>query len=98
MEFVELIAAKDKAIADDEAALQALNDAELALGSAQAWQAGTAEAKNAAHKAIHDVLAEYGEHYLVDQKDGTVTVYKVSDEPPGYRAVHPIPGTTKAAK
>ncbi len=102
MEFAELIVVKDKAIDDDEAAQRSREDAVSALESAQAWNEKTTAALLAAHQAIHDVLAERGEHYLIDQKDGTLTVYKPSDEPPGYLAVHPIPGTktseTKKAK
>ncbi len=102
MEFAELIAAKDAAIYQHEQFAGYLANAEKTLEEAKEKFTATSEVLADAHKAIRDLLAERGEHYLIDQKDGTLTVYKPSDEPPGYLAVHPIPGTktseTKKAK
>lgn len=102
MDFAELIAAKDKAIAYNDECEEALKAAQLAEELAQTKHGESSMALVAAHDAIHHLLTERGEHYLIDQKDGTLTVYKPSDEPPGYLAVHPIPGTktaeTKKAK
>ncbi len=93
MEFAELIAAKDAAIDHYEECWRLDQEAHKASQLAEEKLEEARVAQEAAHKAIHDLLAERGEHYLIDQKDGTLTVYKPSDEPPGYLAVHPIPGT-----
>ena len=65
------------------------------LESAKAKHATSSDARANAHKAIHDVLAQYGEHYLIAE-DGTLTVFKPIDEEPGYLAVQPIPGRKTA--
>ncbi len=98
MDFAELIYAKNAAITADDEASAAVQAAAKALEEAEQVREESAAARTAANLAIHDLLAEKGEHYLVDPGDGTLTVYKVSDEEPGYLAVHPIPGTKKAAK
>ncbi len=104
MKFEELIKAKDEAVSYDDACAAAVAEAAAAVAQAQAAHEKTVadHAKStaiceAAHKAIADLLAERGEHYLIDQKNGTLTVYKPHSELPGYLAVHPIPGTTKAS-
>ncbi len=96
-EFDDLIDAKDRAVEEDNVAQQALADATAALDKARQDAEASTGILLEAHKAIHDVLAEKGEHYGIDQANGTVTVYKPIDEPPGWCAVHPIPGRTKAA-
>ncbi len=97
-DFADLIEAKDVAIANDDEARKTMDDAAAQLEQAQTYYAETTAAREAAHQAIHDILVEYGEHYDIDKNSGTVTVYKPSDEPPGWCAVHPIPGRTKKAK
>ncbi len=97
-EFDDLIEAKDEAVEADDEAKELLRDAEISLGSAKAHQEDTAANLLAAHQAIQAILAERGEHYSIDQANGTVTVYKPIDEPPGWCAVHPIPGRTKKTK
>ncbi len=83
-EFAELIIRKDVAVKYDEECTANEQAASVALNNAANQREASALALADAHKAIHDVLAEYGEHYLVDQKDGTLTVYKPSDELPEF--------------
>ena len=94
MEFAELIEAKDQAIADDLEAVEACTIASNAYKEAQARSEETMAARIAVHQAIHDVLAEKGMHHLIDEH-GTVQIYTATDEPPGWRVDHPIPGTKR---
>ncbi len=97
-DFASLLKAKDKAT---EAKVKAAGTATVAaddVAKAQAALAKAAEADQAAeaarlsaHKAIHDHLAELGEHYLVSD-DGTITIYRAIDAEPGWTAQQPIPG------
>ncbi len=93
MKFADLVAAKDAAVAHDEECAAAEESMAVELERCQAKHAAATEARLAAHKSIHDILVEFGEHYLVDD-DGTLTVFKPIDESiaPGYLAVQPIPG------
>ncbi len=91
MAFKELVDARDAAIADDEACAEAEAMAEAAHTEAVTRHCASTEALAAAHKAIHDLLVERGEHYLIDDQ-GSLTVFKPIDEAPGYLAVQPIPG------
>ncbi len=93
MAFSDLIKEKDAAILHEnecaDAEMAAVQQLEEAMLSHQAATAATV----AAHKEIHDVLVERGEHYLLGE-DGTFTVYKASDVAPGYLPVQPIPGNS----
>ncbi len=98
MTFQELLKAKDTAIAKRDETAKALKAAEDSVNSAvivrgAAEEAGALAAKTltASHKAIHDHLAERGEHYLVDDK-GTFTIYRATSVDPGWVAAQPIPG------
>ncbi len=97
-DFDDLIEAKDKAVADEEECAKAEHEAFHVHADAQQKHSESVDVLAECHKAIHDVLAEKGEHYGIDQSTGTVTVYKPIDEPPGWCAVHPIPGRTKTAE
>ncbi len=94
MEFIDLIKARDAALEHDAACATAELETGTAHGLAVSAHLDSKQAVLDAHKAIHDLLVERGEHYLVDQV-GTLTVYKPIDDPnpPGYLAVQPIPGS-----
>lgn len=91
MAFADLIKAKEAAIVADVEAEGEEILSETILAAAKATHAKTALERAASHAAIHDLLVELGEHYLVAE-DGTLTVYKPVDVFPGYLAVQPIPG------
>ena len=91
MAFADLIKARDAAIAHDDACAAAELAAEGAYDHATAAHVVSSDARAEAHAAIRALLVEFGEHYLVGE-DGTLTVYKPIDSPPGYVAVQPIPG------
>lgn len=91
MALEDLIKAKEAAIAADVQAAGEEIVAEALLLAAKDKHVQTAADRAATHKAIHDVLVEFGEHYLLDE-DGTCTVYKPVDQSPGYLAVQPVPG------
>ncbi len=97
MEFIDLIKAKDAAIAHDDECAALEEEAKSQLELAIANHTFASEDRAEAHKAIHDLLVERGEHYILDA-DGTFTVYKASDEPPGYLPVQPIPGFSSGNK
>ncbi len=104
MTLQELLKAKDEAI---EGVATATEDVAEATGILEAAQGRLADREQAlaeanateaeAHKALHDVLTERGHHYLTTD-DGTVTIYHAIDEPPGWCAYQPIPGTLAARK
>ncbi len=94
-EFKDLIAARDAAVEQDEVCKVNRDLAQDALAKAQEACIASETARNDAQKAIHDLLVEYGEHYLITD-DGTLTVYKPIEEEPGYLAVQPIPGQKPA--
>ncbi len=96
MAFADLVKARDDAIVIDDDCAAAQIAAEAAHAEAVAQHVASSEARAAAHKAIHDLLVERGEHYLIDEA-GSLTVYKPIDAEPGYLAVQPIPGTGPAA-
>ncbi len=91
MKFADLVAAKDAAVAHDDECAAHEEAMAVELEQCKAKHATATEARLAAHKAIHDILVEFGEHYLIDD-DGTLTVFKPVDQEPGYLAVQPIPG------
>ncbi len=93
-----LLKAKDMAIANDDGAdlhLAVCNDdlreAEAKVANATKAKDEAVLARLAAHKAIHDHLAELGDHYLTDDH-GTLTVFRAVDHEPGWVAQQPIPG------
>ncbi len=106
MTFAELLKVKDDAVAKREEAASALHQAEQAVESAASEHGSAVKAhdyatklKDDAHRAIHDYLADRGEHYLIDNS-GTLTLFRATAIDPGWVAVHPIPGLdpTKKAK
>ncbi len=98
MKFADLVKAKDAAVAHDNECAASEEAMAVELEQCQAKHAAATEARLQAHKSIHDILVEFGEHYLIDD-DGTLTVFKPIEEPPGYLAVQPIPGEgPKASK
>ncbi len=79
-DFDDLIEAKDKAVADEEECAKAEHEAFHVHADAQQKHSESVDVLAECHKAIHDVLAEKGEHYGIDQSTGTVTVYKPIDQ------------------
>ena len=96
MAFEDLIKAKDLAVAhaaacrEAEATTHATAKAAMEQTTLQREKADEAEA--AIHVALHDLLKERGEHYVIS-KDGTLTVFKSVEAGQGWLAVQPIPGT-----
>lgn len=91
MTFKDLLKAKDDAVAHVELTAEAAEKARSEHLAAEAAYDESCVARTAALKAIHDHLEEFGAHYDVDL-NGTLTVYTASDDEPGFRAHHPVPG------
>ncbi len=101
MTFKDMIKSKNAAIAAEKKA-----EAERAETHAAAQAAITrtaiahdqaTENTKAAHKAIADLVAERGEHWLIDEESATLTVYRPSSLEPGYDMYQPIPGAGPSA-
>ncbi len=97
-DFANLLKAKDVATeakaASAKVALEAAENvvkAEVEASQADKADQAAEAARLAAHKAIHDHLAELGDHYLTDD-NGTLTVFRAVDHEPGWVAQQPIPG------
>lgn len=102
--LADLLKAKDAALAHFEECERAAEDAQKyfqevtssaktkAEEALKAYELADVELQ-AAHKAIHDLLADKGIHAIVDPKDGSVLVYAVTDNPPGWMSTHPVPGS-----
>ncbi len=92
MKFVDLLKARDTAIARDEECASIELSAALSHEAATAEHAAATAARLASHAAIRDVLADRG-HHSITAPDGTIAIYQTSDAvPEGYAAYHPIPG------
>ena len=92
MKFADLVKIRDAAIAHNDECAATEEACSIALETAQGKHAESLAALADAHLSIHNILAQYGEHYLIAD-DGTLTVFKPVDNDIGYIAVHPIPGT-----
>ncbi len=97
MTFADLLAAKDVAVKYKEETFKDLVEAQAMLEASSENDLKAAEMKTKAHKAIRDLLGEYGERCTVDD-DGTVTIYRAvepeSEDDPGWRSYHPITEAT----
>ena len=92
MKFADLVKIRDAAIAHNDECAATEEACAISLETAKGHHEESLTSLANAHRSIHDVLAQYGEHYLISD-DGTLTVFKPVDNDIGYIAVHPIPGT-----
>jgi len=104
MTLQELLDLKDGACKDaadagttTAEAREVLATAQAGLALAETGQKEAILAETEAHTALHVYLTEKGHHYLVAD-DGTVTIFHAIDEPPGWCAYQPIPGTVAASR
>ncbi len=103
-DFADLLKAKDAATEAKKAsaheasvAADRVVQAQAEMDKADKADQAAEAARLAAHKAIHDHLAELGDHYLTDDH-GTLTVFRAVDHEPGWVAQQPIPGRSEKKK